>query len=419
LLGVSAERGTLSDKSYLEGVLSALSSRLFLMHDVHRGKPVLMQSRQALSFLRGPMSREQVALLMAGIKGQTAAAVGSPLPGATVAIPLCHTCKAELTPGMKFCPACGELAPGAVAANPHDSGFKAELRTGAMHASQSPAAPVVAEPPALPSEISQYYLPVSVQRPPGAQRLLYQAKLYGAAEVAFVDKKKGKEYRRPYRLLLDQAPDAGALRWAAGERATELPSSGSAEPGAHWGDVPASLDTARKMKGLEKSFADHLYANARMTLLQNGTLGLSGEPGEDVVTFRDRCRRAAHQEADKALTALRRKYEPQFQALGVPVPEGHVREDESLLDAFNPLHWFRSAPRADTKDRVNKLHSEWLIKQADVVAQWKKAGDEYTETTLAPRRQDVQVTQFGLAWAPFWEIDSAGRPECVPAFQQA
>jgi len=418
LLGVAAERGTLSDKSYLESVLSALGTRIFLMHDVHRGKPVLMQSRQALSFLRGPMSREQVALLMAGVKEQ-ASVVSTPQPGSAVAIPLCRGCNAELTPGMKFCPACGEPVPGAVAANPQDSGFKAELRTGAMQASQVSATPTVAEPPALPSEISQYYLPVSVPRPPGAQGLLYQAKLYGAAEVAFVDKKKGKEYRRPYRLLLDPVRDAGALRWAAGERATELPSSGSAEPGAHWSEVPAPLDTARKMKALEKSFADHLYANARLTLLQNATLGLSGEPGEDVGTFRDRCRRAAHQEADKELMALRRMYEPQFQALGVPVPEGHVREDESLLDAFNPLHWFRTAPRADTKDRVNKLHSEWLIKQADVVAQWKKAGDEYTETTLAPRRQDVQVTQFGLAWVPYWEIDNSGRTERVPAFQQA
>jgi hypothetical protein len=305
--------------------------------------------------------------------------------------------------------------PSAAPANPMDSGFKAELRSGALHAPEP--SPIGAEAPILPSEISQYYLPVTVTGPPTA-RLLYQAKLYGAAEVAFVDKKKGKEFRRQHRLLIQPARDGETLRWAAGEQVGDLPSSGSAEAGAHWSEVPASLDTARKLKSLEKSFADHLYSNARMTLLQNTTLGLVGEPGEDVVAFRARCRQAARQEAEKALGALRQKVEPQFQALGVPMPEGHVREGESLLDAFNPLHWFKAAPRPDVTDRVNKLHSEWLIKQAEVVAQWKKVGEEYTETTLAPRRQDVQVTQFGLAWAPFWEIDNAGRIERVPAYHR-
>src|SRR4029079_12486448 len=68
LLGVAAERGTLSDRGYLENVISSLGNRVFLMHDVHRGNPILMQSRQALSFLRGPMTREQVADLMAEFK---------------------------------------------------------------------------------------------------------------------------------------------------------------------------------------------------------------------------------------------------------------------------------------------------------------------------------------------------------------
>ena len=68
LEGVAAEHGTLTDRAYLETVISALGNRVFLLHDIHRGKPVLFQSRWALSFLRGPMTREQVALLMKPIK---------------------------------------------------------------------------------------------------------------------------------------------------------------------------------------------------------------------------------------------------------------------------------------------------------------------------------------------------------------
>ena len=36
LEGVAAERGTLTDRAYLETVISALGNRIFLLHDVHR-----------------------------------------------------------------------------------------------------------------------------------------------------------------------------------------------------------------------------------------------------------------------------------------------------------------------------------------------------------------------------------------------
>src|SRR5205823_8859005 len=68
LEGVAAERGTLSDRNYLENVISALKNRVFLLHNVHQGKPVVFQSRWALSFLRGPMNREQIATLMKPLK---------------------------------------------------------------------------------------------------------------------------------------------------------------------------------------------------------------------------------------------------------------------------------------------------------------------------------------------------------------
>src|SRR5208337_3638228 len=63
LEGVAAETGTLTDRAYLENVISALSNRIFLLHNVHRSKPVLFKSRWALSFLRGPLTRDQVSLL--------------------------------------------------------------------------------------------------------------------------------------------------------------------------------------------------------------------------------------------------------------------------------------------------------------------------------------------------------------------
>jgi hypothetical protein len=316
---------------------------------------------------------------------------------------------------MKFCPACGEPVRGAVAANPEDNAFKSELHSDRAHDPQRLSLSTGA--PALPSEISQYYLPVTVERPPAATGLLYQPRLYAGAEVNFVDKKKGKVHVRVYRWLTRPAKDGEAVRWATGERVGDLPSSGGAEAGAHWIEVPEALDKARKLKPLEKAFADHLYNNARLVLFENAKLGLVSAPGEDVLAFRGRCRNAAAEEAAREIAAERANYEPKFAELGVPMPEGHVREEESLLDYLNPLNLFRAAPRAATRDKVQKLHSQWLSKQADIVDRWKKRGEEYSETTLSPRRPDVRVTQFGLAWAPFWRLEGAGgRLELVAAY---
>ncbi len=411
LLGVAAERGTLSDRGYLETVISALGNRIFLMHDVHRGKPILFQSRQALSFLRGPMSREQVDILMQPYKDSSARIANKETPEAK-AVPVatlitrCQKCQAELRTGMKFCPGCGQGVVTRPVANAQESALKAELHDSARAAppQEGVKGADIPEAPVLPSEISQFYIPVTAPRPSQVANavLMYQPRLYGAAEVVFVNKKKGKDYRRQYRLIIEPAREGETVRWATAARAGELPSDASAEPGARWAPVPESLNTARNLKALEKAFAEHLYSNARMVLLENARLGLTGEPGEDVMAFRARCRAAAQQEADKTIAAEKTKYEAKFRALGVPMPEGHVRGEDSLLDLFNPLKWFKSTPSRSVEDKVQKLHVEWLTRQADITGKAKAAGEEYTETQLSPRRQDVQVTQFGLAWLPVW-----------------
>ncbi len=68
LESAAAEQGKAGVRTYLEKVISSLGNRIFLMHDIHREKPELLQSRWALSFLRGPITREQVARLMAPLK---------------------------------------------------------------------------------------------------------------------------------------------------------------------------------------------------------------------------------------------------------------------------------------------------------------------------------------------------------------
>lgn len=46
----------------LDALLSATKKRVFLLHDIHRGAPALVETRWAMSYLRGPMTRDEILL---------------------------------------------------------------------------------------------------------------------------------------------------------------------------------------------------------------------------------------------------------------------------------------------------------------------------------------------------------------------
>lgn len=60
------------DAGAVETLLGATRKRVFLLHDVHRGKPCLLASRFAMSYLRGPLTREEISTLMEGRPAATA-----------------------------------------------------------------------------------------------------------------------------------------------------------------------------------------------------------------------------------------------------------------------------------------------------------------------------------------------------------
>ena len=53
--------GTGVEPEAIDRLLAATRKRVFLMHDVHRTRPVLVHSRWAMSYLRGPLTRDEIA----------------------------------------------------------------------------------------------------------------------------------------------------------------------------------------------------------------------------------------------------------------------------------------------------------------------------------------------------------------------
>jgi hypothetical protein len=404
LEGVAAERGSLSDRGYLENVISALGNRVFLLHDVHQPKPVVMQSRYALSFLRGPMSREQVADLMKPIK--------------------------ERRDSRKQ-PATADPS----AARAEDRAFRQQLqRTGLP----SVAATHVA--PGLPAGVVPLYLPVvpptatiapSDAPPPPKRALIYQARLLGFAEVDFIDKKRGLEYHRNHRLIADE-PQGETVNWAA---AVKVPGdlADGPSPNAQWGDVPDGMNTAKKLKTLQKTLSDFLYTSARLSLFENTKLGLRSEPGEDVQTFLGKCRGAARVQAQAELQQAQTDYTAARQKLVAQLPPQAAPQEPATVWDMPVLNWFSLGPKkitlgppptaaegkkfAKLQEQIRALDADWQTKQAKIWQTWQPIGETYTEVLLTPRKTDVRATHFGLAWVPYWKLTYAdGHSEIAPAY---
>jgi hypothetical protein len=384
LEGVAAERGSLSDRNYLEGVISALKNRVFLLHNVHQPKPVVFQSRWALSFLRGPMNRDQIATLMRPLKDKLTESEPPPQGGP-------------------------EPKPVAIPVEPAGRVQDQQFRQRLQQTAPLPPASTPESRPELPEDVRQVFLALRRPLAPG-ELLVYQPRVLAFADVAFVDRRKGLEHSRAYRLLAEPPAPGEPLKWLTAESYDGQPHD-APEAAAGWGQVPESVNSARKLKALEKAFAEYLYGNARLRLFENKKLGLVSVPQEDLLAFTQRGREAALREAGKAYDAERLKYLPKFNALNMPMPALSA-EQRAGADGGGVLSWVlaplklgASAVKVMTGTQPTKkqvsLEAEWKGRVAALYEKWRQIGEDHTELLLTPRKVDVQVRQFGLAWAPF------------------
>jgi hypothetical protein len=398
----AAEHGHLTNRAHLDSVISSLGNRIFLLHDIHRPEPILFQSRWSLSFLRGPLTREQVGTLMGPLKKQAE----TPAP---MVILLCAHCGAELSPDVTDrCLKCGQPPWAKDDFRLQDKAFRDGLAR--------PTAPVAAaaakvdesvsrQPPVLPPDVKQYYLMPGGRNSANAE-VRYRPRVLGVAEVVYVlDKRKGKEHTQSVRLLAEPAAAGHPTAW---DKAVPFAGDVVAESvkNARWERAPEALDTGRKVKALEKAFIDYLYSSRKLSLFENRALGLVSEPGETKEAFIQRCRAAAREQAEQARTMERVKFKPRFEALDMKLP---ANEKPQQKPGASWLSWIIAAPVADTTDddanprqveKRRKLTADYEAKMGEIQEKWRRAGDEAVPIQVKPRKTDVRVTHFGIGWAP-------------------
>jgi hypothetical protein len=242
-------------------ILSALPKRVFLLHNVHQPKPLVFQTRWTLSYLRGPLSREQLRAL-----------------------------NAASARSDRLRQAFGESAVALA---------EAEAPAYTRNISRSAAGPR----PVIPPGIEEYFLP--------GQASTYIPAIVGAARVSFTDAKCGVHETRDvlYAAPIEDGPVP--VDWTHAQPIDAAAADLTHEPasaGATFEPVPAAALQPRTYAAWQKAFSQWLSHSQRLELFRHGGTKLTSAAGESERDFVARVEDARRIARDAAVDALRRKY---------------------------------------------------------------------------------------------------------------
>lgn len=250
-----AAAGRKFDRQAMESALAGLGNRVFLMNNVHDDGPVVFESRWAMSYLRGPLTRDQIKVLMAGRKSSAAPA-----------------------PAVK----------------------------------NAPLASVEAARPAIPPGIRQVFLPAQ-----GGGELVYRPVLLGAATVRFGDSKLGIDLAKEIVLLASIPDGVSGVAWEEAETLDISLKDLESAPadGAKYEPAGAAASVPKNYSGWEKELSLKLAATQRLKVFRCPDLKIVSEPEETEGEFKARIALASREKRDADVENLRKKAAPKLAAL--------------------------------------------------------------------------------------------------------
>jgi hypothetical protein len=394
LEGASATAGQSFDRGEMEKILSGLGSRVFLMNNVHDDGPVVFQSRWALSYLRGPLTREQTSQLMAEKK----AAAG-------------------------------------------DGGAAAAARATAILGTANQQRAV------LPPDVIERFQPRRKSRGPNVG-LTYRPLLVGTAKIHFTQAAAAIDHTQSltFAVPLDEALPAEP--WAEVEpledEALEL--EATPEDNAQYAPLPAELTRPKQYTTLASSLKDFLYRNRRLQCWKCAALKQTSQAGESEADFRVRLSQGAREQRDLVLEKLRTKYAPKIASIQEQIRKAEQRVEKekaqasatqmnaalsigsSLLGALFGRKLASSANvgraasgmRAATRiakerqdigqanesvealaERLAALNEELTKETQKVTEQLEGSALELAEVQISPKKTDIVIGQVLLVWQPF------------------
>ncbi len=432
--GLRVASGTVDPAEY-DKLISSLSKRTFVFHNVHKPKPVIFQTRWTMNYLTGPLMRTEIPLL-----NQMAGAVVTPPVQQVVSAPGAAQAGIPSTAPQTLPP-------------------------------QPTAAPGLGAKPAVPVGVSEVILPadlllnkaveaarIQLAGATEPEGILYRPALFCQAEIRYLARKYNLEHSRKVAALLTD-PGTGLVRWedftcplVADSALVSLPLSKS-----RFETLPNWLSDAKRVKDYETDFIDWMYRNGTIRLRANEVLGVYADPETSSEDFRKLCTDAAHtaMQADldkietihkQKLAALQSKIKKQEFEVESQQKEFSQRKleevgagGEFLLSAFTGRK--RSLSTNLTKRRLTAKAKQELEQElseleeleaqlktieeenkralAEAEKRWQDVAAQETEVPITPYKKDIYLQMCSIAWVPHCLIRVGGDLREIPASIQA
>ena len=397
LEGAAASTGSNYDRQEMEKILAGLGNRVFLMNNTHEDQPVIMQTRWLMSYMRGPLTRDQIKILMDPFK--------SGIPKQTILMPDTQSTTSATTSPMP-------------------------VMTGQM--------------PVIPSDISRYFLPATK---PSSGEIVYQPDILGVAKIRFSDDKLSVD-NTVNRVFLTSISDlAIPVDWAQAISLSIDPNTMQKNPGinARFSELPASAMQKSNYDKWSRDFATWLSSSQELILFKSAS-GMVSNPGESAGEFRVRLSQTHREGRDIEVDKLRLKYAPKIAALQEKIrsAESVVNREKSqstsaglqtaisvgatLLGALTGRKLFsqtnlthagtvaRGVSRtmdqsSDVKraqdnlkayqEQLTAMNAEFTAAQASLGVGVSPENEVFDTVTVKPKKTDISVQLVTLVWAPF------------------
>ena len=407
LEGAESSSGGRFDRQQMEQTLAGLGKRVFLMNNVNEDAPVIFQTRWVMSYLSGPLTRNQIKTLMEPIKKQ---------PQQPVQVPVTQS-KAGLT----------------------------------IPATKSPSGQ---SKPMLPPGVPEYYIPVRSARAEDAG-LYYEPALLGMGKVYYSDAKAGIASEKVLSLLAEFDTRGVKINWDEARilDLTEDDIEKFPDDEAGFGELPDKASQKKNYNAWGKDFKTWLYRNQALELLKSPSLSMVSLPGETERDFRVRLQLASREKRDMIIEKIRKQYIAKIEKLQERIQRGELSvekekeqaKQEKLKTAisfgatiFSALlgrkkvsqsSLGRAATTArqagrilkegkdidaakenvtDLQEKLVQLETALSEETEQVKADIDPLTEEFETFVLKPKKMDIAVTLVGLAWVPYWQDKKGG-----------
>jgi hypothetical protein len=278
LEGAAATAGGSFDRSRLDRLLSGLEQRRFLMHSVHGEEETLFQTRWTMSYLRGPLLKEEIRRLSA--------------PDAAAAAPV----KPE-----------AEAAGAVFAGGPR---------------------------PILPPGVREVFFAPS--GPPAADgRVHYEPHVLGRAIVRYSLTSAGIDEHRETICLARAGDSLGESAWEAADVLAEPPEvEPSPRPGS-FAPLPAALAGPRGYASLATSLKGWLGRTANLTIWRAPAIDAVSRPGEDERNFRSRITLRVHEWRDTEMARVRARQAAKLASVEDRLERARQKVEKEKAEAQN------------------------------------------------------------------------------------